>query len=41
MKVIIEKMMTQTHQMETILVMKFLVTSIRMRKLKVIEKTIP
>ena len=37
----IEKIITQTHQIEIREVIRFPVTSIRMRKLKRIEKTIP
>ena len=40
-KVIIERMITVTQKIDTALVMKFLVTTIRIRKAKMIEAAIP
>jgi hypothetical protein len=41
MKVMIERMITVTQKIDTALVMKFLVTIIRIRKAKMMEATIP
>jgi len=41
MKVTIDRMITETQKIDMILVMKFLVTSIRIMKEKIIDAAIP